>query len=345
MHKCFYALGFSYRKRELVRALFPNKEIKFRRKESSIPHGSVVIVWGSFQFETTKVSNIKIIRLEDGFIRSVGLGVDLVRPISWVADYSGIYYDSTQPSDLENILEYEDIDGDTLLRAEKLRKIILDKRITKYNVGELVDLECPRGRSKILVVGQVESDASLDRGGGTIRTNLSLVKNVKKRQPDAFLVYKPHPDVLSGIRAMGKGEFEIQNYCDKIVENASIDSLIDQVDQVHVMTSLAGFEALLRGKEVHCYGIPFYSGWGLTKDYQRVERRTKSRTLCELVAATLIIYPNYMSLKTGELITVEQAVDELGEIVSKATYSASPSFWLTLKRCILKWHLGILGKR
>ena len=43
-----------------------------------------------------------------------------------------------------------------------------------------------------------------------------------------------------------------------------MDVLLGIVDEVHTLTSLTGFEALLRGIEVHAYGGPFYAGWGLT---------------------------------------------------------------------------------
>jgi len=60
------------------------------------------------------------------------------------------------------------------------------------------------------------------------------------------------------------------------------------------MTSLAGFEGLLRGKRVVTYGIPFYAGWGLTDDRHRSERRTRKLILDELVAGCLLKYPRYM---------------------------------------------------
>ena len=72
------------------------------------------------------------------------------------------------------------------------------------------------------------------------------------------------------------------------------------VDEVHVNTSLAGFEALLRGKAVTTYGVPFYAGWGLTRDLGPVPaRRTAKRSIDELVAAALLIYPRYLDPVTG----------------------------------------------
>ena len=90
-------------------------------------------------------------------------------------------------------------------------------------------------------------------------------------------------------------------------------TLLSSVDEVHVLTSLAGFEALLRWKKVTCYGQPFYAGWGLTDDIVTPVRRTRRLTLDELVAGALILYPTYVSRVTGKFTTAERALDELLE--------------------------------
>jgi capsular polysaccharide export protein len=83
------------------------------------------------------------------------------------------------------------------------------------------------------------------------------------------------------------------------------------VDEVHVLTSLAGFEALLRGVRVVVWGCPFYMGWGLTEDRESLPRRTRRLGIDELVAAALIVYPTYVSQNSGRFATVERALDEL----------------------------------
>lgn len=77
------------------------------------------------------------------------------------------------------------------------------------------------------------------------------------------------------------------------------------------MTSLAGFEALLRGKPVTTYGMPFYAGWGLTTDHCHCPRRTRRLTLAQLVAGTLILYPRYVNPLTGLFTTPEMIVELL----------------------------------
>jgi capsular polysaccharide export protein len=137
------------------------------------------------------------------------------------------------------------------------------------------------------------------------------LRRVREDRRDAHLVYKPHPDVLARKRSAGADLDEAHRWCDEVVTDVPIGSLLDAVDEVHVLTSLAGFEALLRGKRVVCHGSPFYAGWGLTEDTQKHPRRTRRLTLDELVAAALILYPTYVSRVSGAFTTPERALYEL----------------------------------
>jgi capsular polysaccharide export protein len=118
--------------------------------------------------------------------------------------------------------------------------------------------------------------------------------------PDAFITYKPHPDVEAGHRVGAIPQQVALRLADEIVHDQPIGALIDLVDEVHVNTSLAGFEALLRGRSVITHGVPFYAGWGLTRDLGLVpSRRATKRTVDELVAAVLLLYPRYLDPETG----------------------------------------------
>ncbi len=80
------------------------------------------------------------------------------------------------------------------------------------------------------------------------------------------------------------------------------------------MTSLLGFEALLRGTPVTTLGAPFYAGWGLTRDLGKTPARRQARpTLPGLVHAALIGYPRYLDPVTGRPCPVEVAVDRLAK--------------------------------
>jgi capsular polysaccharide export protein len=87
--------------------------------------------------------------------------------------------------------------------------------------------------------------------------------------------------------------------------------MIGAVDEVHTLTSLCGFEALLRGKRVVVYGQPFYAGWGLTIDLAPIARRQRHLSLDQLVAGALILYPRYLDPLTQRRCTPETAIDRL----------------------------------
>jgi capsular polysaccharide export protein len=213
-----------------------------------------------------------------------------------------------------------------LLRARKLHQSILKYRLTKYNVGVNSKIELStQGRTVVLVPGQVENDASILRGSPTVKKNYDFLKIVREAQPKAFIVFKPHPDVVAGSRRGMVPLDKARQWCDLILTDVSMARLLEVVDQVHTMTSLTGFEALLRGKQVVTYGLPFYAGWGLTKDLLSTVRRCRKLSLEQLIAGTLILYPTYVDPESRQICSVE---DSLGWLVRNSGDSSDPS-WRT----------------
>jgi capsular polysaccharide export protein len=307
-----FALGFSRWKKPILRAFFAGSEVRFVKQFDEVPMGAAVVLWGIRPVPEAR-ADLAVLRVEDGFLRSSGLGADLIRPLSWVIDDEGIYYAAVRPSRLETILKNTDFDEALLERARALRTAIVSEGLSKYNLGA-TEWRRPDGdRPVVLVAGQVENDASIRHGAVGVATNLDLLKSVRARCPDAYVVYKPHPDVVAGLRKRGANEAAAADWCDEIVDSGDVARMLDCVDEVHVMTSLAGFEALLRGVPVVCHGQPFYAGWGLTIDIVPPQRRGRALTLDELVAAALILYPTYVSLETNAFTTPERAVRELVE--------------------------------
>jgi len=275
-----------------------------------------VYIWGAGKHpeieKFAQDNNIKITRVEDGFIRSIGLGSDLTRPYSLAFDDVGIYFEPTQPSKLEEILDSTQFDSHIINEATQLIRAIVDSGISKYNNSIDASINIPSGKKSILVVGQVEDDASIKLGANSM-TNLSLLKQVRAENSDAVIVYKPHPDVVSGNRVGKVSGADIDLYSDLCLVDIGISELISKVDEVHTMTSTVGFEALLQGKVVVTYGMPFYAGWGLTKDKLNCERRTRKLSLPELVAGALILYPRYIDPNSGHYCAAELLIDRLKE--------------------------------
>lgn len=305
-----YALGFARRKHGLLRLCFAGARLVFVADARRVPAGATLAVWGRPALPPL-APGVRLVHVEDGFLRSVGLGADWVAPLSWVVDGSGMYFDATRPSDLETLLATTDWQPELLQRATALRTAIVAAGLTKYNVGA-GHWQRPAGaRHVVLVPGQVETDASIRLGSPEVRTNLKLLQRVRRACPDAHVVYKPHPDVVAGLRLRGIQESRMAQFCDEVVLHAPMHQMLEQVDEVHVMTSLAGFEALMRGRKVVCHGQPFYAGWGLTQDTLPVPRRVRRLTLDALVASALILYPRYFSADGGQCTTPEQTLAEL----------------------------------
>ena len=308
-HAC---LGFRLWKREQARAFLASTggTVAFFRTQGGAARAARardgrVVVWSSREGDALAnlcaENHVPLLRMEDGFIRSRGLGSDFTRPGSLVLDDLGIYYDPGQPSRLERLLarwpDEERVDeghARLLAQARALRERLTRSGITKYNVGGRDDIPAlPRGRTIVLVPGQVQDDASVRRGGLGIRSNLDLLRAVRRARPDAFLIYKEHPDVVRRNREGALRDTDVAGLADAFVRHASIRVLYGLCHEVHTLTSQSGFEALLYGLPVFTYGGPFYAGWGLTTDRVEFPRRRPLASLDILVACTLLCYPRY----------------------------------------------------
>jgi len=338
------AFGFAPWKQPVLRRYLAGSRLRFRLQAARPSRAAeAVVVWGRRQgpgVDRWRQAHplAPLLHVEDGFLRSVGLGADLITPLSWVIDTSGVYYDATGPSDLESLLAAGPITAVERRRAEALRRRLVAQAITKYNLRASA-WRRPEGMERVVLVpGQVERDASIRYGTPALRGNIALLRAVRAAEPGAYLIYKPHPDVVAGLCSPGSGEEEAHRWCDEVLSDASIQQLFSQVDALHVLTSIAGFEALLRGLEVHTWGLPFYAGWGLSQDRLRCPRRGHRRDLDELVHAALIAYPSYVSRRSGWFLTPEQALDELLD------WREGPAEPLTLSQRIFR-HWGRLGRR
>jgi capsular polysaccharide export protein len=322
-----YFFGFSRWKRKQIQRFFPEDTLHYcatlkQAQKHGLNNQGKIYIWGKKPFEEievyAKTHGIPLYRIEDGFIRSVSLGSDLTKAYSLVIDSRGIYFDPSQPSDLEYILNTHTFDEPLLERARKLRAYLLKNKLSKYNIhpDKRVDLPGHKPSQKVILVpGQVEDDASIIYGANGM-TNLELLQQTRHNMPEAYIIYKPHPDVLAGNRKGDIPSDTVLSYADILITDASLDSVLACVDEVHTMTSLVGFEALMRGKTVHTYGLPFYAGWGVTVDERKCLRRQRVRTVDELVAATYILYPRYIAPSSGKLCEAKVTIAQI-ELMKK----------------------------
>lgn len=320
-----YFFGFKLWKRSFIKKYFKDyKSINFNYScnekllNEIIEKKGKVFLWGMNEYngldkEKLKENNIDIYRIEDGFLRSFKLGNSLYPPYSLIVDEKSIYFNAQEESDLENILNNNKSFNKYLIeRSKKLIEKIKESKVSKYNLQENKKLEFNIKKNIILVIGQVEDDASIKYSSNNMN-NLELLQEVRKNNKDAYIIYKPHPDVLFGDRKGFVEESKVLEYANEQIVDASLDSCINVANEIHTISSLSGFEALIRNKKVYCYGNPFYAGWGLTIDKNIIERRTKKRTIEELVAATYILYPIYYDYEIDGYSTPEQTIENISK--------------------------------
>ena len=341
-----YFFGFSHWKHEFMKPFLHNIDVQsvifinpfFKKNyfklaiKKGLNEKSSIYIWGKKSFplveEFAAKNALELYRVEDGFIRSIGLGSDLTQPYSLVIDSRGIYFDPACVSDLEHTLQTAVFDEALLDRAKKIRNYLIEKKLSKYNLYENKKINIPSNKKVVLVPGQVEDDASI-RYGASGMTNLELLKQARKNATDAYIIYKPHPDVLVGNRVGNIDEELALKYADRVVTEVGLDSVLEISDEVHTMTSLVGFEALMREKKVFTYGMPFYAGWGLTNDKVKQARRERKLSINELVAATLILYPKYINPLSLEVSEIEDFLKGLEE--EKSLYDSSYTYRVKIK--------------
>ena len=194
-------------------------------------------------------------------------------------------------------------------RAKNLIKKITDNHLTKYNHQPIFTPSIGTHKEKVLVVDQSYGDMSIGRGMASDRTFENMLDCAIKENPDADIIVKTHPDTIAG----GRGGYytKLKNHDNIYITTDPINpiSLVNYVDKVYVCTTQLGFEALMCGKEVHVFGMPFYAGWGLANERQTLARRTNKRTLEEVFYIAYIMYTRYFNPYTKQPCEIEEAIE------------------------------------
>jgi capsular polysaccharide export protein len=263
---------------------------------------------------------IPLTYVEDGFIRSVGLGADRTAPASLVFDDMAMHFDRLRPSRLEVLLATYDFDGDTPLMdaATRLAALMLEQGLSKYmftpsrKVAEVLELGSPR----VLVLGQVEDDLSIRYGAESLISGNQLVMQAAQENPGAQILYRPHPESLAYAKPHYSNPALVSDVCTVLGPEFSIGDCMDSADRVYTVTSLAGFEAALRGKPVVTMGAPFYSSWGFTEDRLQIGRRTRHLTPLQVLAGAYLLYPRYAGVEAEGSAKVEQVMALVANLAS-----------------------------
>lgn len=302
--------GFNPWKRAFISEYFSQYRTAFARGKTAWPKlrasladkdVHALVLWGMYDrvglLDWASSKDTAIWRMEDGFLRSVGLGSQHIKPLSLVLDKRGIYFDSRRPSDLEELISDDKTldDPEFLARAAKNIELITELGISKYNFVQRVvrDRHSPSSEYTVLVIGQVEDDASISFGCTHKVSNLDLIRAARNDYPHANIVYRPHPDVTSGHREQVSDLSEVEALCSISTEEMSLSEMLECADHVYTITSLVGMEAYIRGLKVTTLGLPFYAGWGEVESREGCARRKAERTAVQIFGAAYIRYPIY----------------------------------------------------
>ena len=224
----------------------------------------VIYIWGykapEYFIDYIRGQNLDVFFLEDGFIRSGPEDDSSAPPLSIVMDSQAPYFDTTRPNDLTDLIANFDFeqDGYDEALAQEMLDYYVAHRVSKYNHQPYVDVVPIYGiknKKRILVLGQVPHDDSLKYGGGVGISLLNAVNKAVEENPTAQIIVKPHPMTLdnpSVVNSLNKLN------CLVLTQPIHLVDALETVDHVYTITSLGGFEALLRGKEVTVLGRPFY---------------------------------------------------------------------------------------
>ncbi len=97
--------------------------------------------------------------------------------------------------------------------------------------------------------------------------------------------------------------------------------LLRHAKTVYTVTSQLGMEALIWGKHVRCFGMPFYAGWGVTKDEQDSPMRRNSASVEQVIYSALVRYPLYRHpTKAGKSGDIFQILSFLCDVRSSRNF-------------------------
>lgn len=284
--------------------------------------------------EVARRDGAQLVYCEDGFLKSAdtwangGAPLRYRRGCSVLFDTRRPYFDATGPSDLELALNDPGLvlSDDECAEARRVMGRIVASRLTKYNHQPLC---CPPigtpGRSKVLVVDQSYGDFSVGLGMANDDTFSEMLQDALRENPDSEVLVKTHPDAMTGEWRGYYDSLRAGGRVFRVTAPVNPYSLLEQVSKVYVCTTQMGFEALMAGKEVHVYGMPFYAGWGLTVDRQRCARRTARRSLEEIFHVVYISYTKWVDPCTGRVCAIDDAIDRL--ISLRREYAVAKRFF------------------
>lgn len=266
--------------------------------------------------ELSNALSRQVVHVSEGFLNG-GRNQNAIR--SFVLSSQAAFHDARRVSYLESLLQDgPDLTPDQHARARQVIDRIVARRISKYNHAPDARLAIGEpGRPKLLLVDQRFGDQSVASGLASEESYDAMLFDAIRERPDHDIIVKQHPDAISG----GKAAYftperlaKIANLTPRLYPVAyevNPYALFDLAEEVWVGTSGMGFEALMAGCRVRCYGVPYYSGWGVTDDRQTLPRRSRRRSVEDLFHFAWIALSRYVDPEAGRACEIEDVIDHI----------------------------------
>lgn len=289
-----------------------------------------------------------ILTMEGGFLANITLfklenppeiNARFAMPMSYNLSTRS-HYDISTPylNTLEYLLTegFEPLKNKQIKRAQDCIKKIKEYKLSKYNC-QFSENSLFENKKTAIIIDQAYNDKSISMSNASAKTFEEMLDYAIGHTPqDWNLFIKVHPEQLCGRRqgyftnnkeALLSGQIFIPENCRaKFLATPDwnpVDMLM-HTDKIYTVGSQMGFEALMCDTEVVTFGVPFYAGYGLTKDMNNSERllfRNKYiHSLEEIFYITYIKYTHYFETFSNDRyckVEIETCIENLRNKVNE----------------------------
>jgi hypothetical protein len=245
-----------------------------------------------------------------------GAPINVSHALAIVIDDIAHIQDATRASRLEKRLQ----EGPDLTEAERRRAeaIIAGMATLPHSPASSAAQKNINEKRTILLVDERRNSPSVALGMAGAETFEAMLNDVVSTHEDCDIVIATvgGQGGPAGFLATLQTENERHAKIRTVSVGADIMAALEDADEVHVVTSDLGFHALFAGKVVHVHGMPFYAGWGITRDRQSMARRSRNRTLVEIVHFACIEASRYLDPATGRPVEIEEALEQQAQVAT-----------------------------
>lgn len=267
---------------------------------------------------------------EDAFVRSVQPGI--AEPsASMLLDKTGIFYDARSESRLFDLIATGHTNAAQADNAKAIAAHLRDRSISKYNNVAPDALPEALKRltegSAIVIVDQTQGDASIPGALASPEHFQDMIQTALQETEGLPLIVKTHPDVMAGLKHGYIGTHWRDDRLIWLQDPVSPWRLFEKARAVFTVSSQLGMEALMAGVPVRCWGLPFYAGWGQTRDKTGKKNRARGDCLLsEIIHAAYLDYAHYFDHWKRTPIDVHEAIEQLAYLRGQQIETPRRSF-------------------